>query len=296
MEELLDNLTDEEAKEERSDLDDSVRDWLDTVGSTPLLTAEKEVELAKRIEAGDEAARKRMIEANLRLVVSIAKYYTGRGLPFPDLVQEGNIGLMKAVEKFDWRRGCKFSTYAVPWIRQVISREIAKQGRTIRLPVYQADAIQRFKKFQGQLSGELGREPEVEEIARVMGISVEEAEEIFCLIPDLQSLELQVKSNGDELGDVVEDETALDPVEAAIRSDRKDKITETLEGLLPREREVLEMRFGLDGGGIRILEDVGRHFHLTRERIRQIEGKALKKLRHPTRSRKLLPFVESGQI
>jgi len=274
-------------------LDDSVRMWLREIGKTPLLTIHEEVSLAKRIEAGDEEAKSVLTEANLRLVVSIAKRYSGRGMSFPDLIQEGNIGLIRAVEKFDYRKGYKFSTYATWWIRQAITRAIADQGRTIRIPVHMVETINRLIKTQGQLLQDLGREPTLDEVAYEMGIPPDRVSEIIRIAPEPLSLETPIGEEEDSrLADFIEDQEAISPAEAASNLILREKIEESLNNLTPRERDVLKMRFGLDDGYSRTLEEVGRHFKVTRERIRQIEAKALKKLRHPSRSRKLRDYLE----
>lgn len=278
---------------ENMPLDDSVRMWLREIGKTPLLTNEKEVALAKRIEAGDEEAKAILTEANLRLVVSIAKRYSGRGMSFPDLIQEGNIGLIRAVEKFDYRKGFKFSTYATWWIRQAITRAIADQGRTIRIPVHMVETINRLIKTSGQLLQDLGREPTIEELGREMGLPTDRVSEIIRIAPEPLSLETPIGEEEDShLADFIEDQEAISPAEAASNMILREKIEEVLNNLTPRERDVLKMRFGLDDGYSRTLEEVGRHFKVTRERIRQIEAKALKKLRHPNRSRKLRDYLE----
>jgi len=279
-------------------IDDSVRMWLREIGKTPLLSTEEEIELAKAIEdksRPESAERAKMIltEANLRLVVSIAKKYSGRGMSFPDLIQEGNIGLIRAVEKFDYRKGYKFSTYATWWIRQAITRAIADQGRTIRIPVHMVETINRLIKTSGHLLQELGREPTLEEIAREMELPVERVSEIIRIAPEPLSLETPIGEEEDShLSDFVEDQEAISPAEAASNLILREQIEDVLAKLTPREREVLKMRFGLDDGYPRTLEEVGRHFKVTRERIRQIESKALKKLRHPSKSRKLREFLD----
>ena len=274
-------------------LDDSVRMWLREIGKTPLLTMDQEISLAKRIEAGDEDAKAVLTEANLRLVVSIAKRYSGRGMSFPDLIQEGNIGLIRAVEKFDYRKGYKFSTYATWWIRQAITRAIADQGRTIRIPVHMVETINRLIKTSSQLLQDLGREPTLDEIAREMGISPDRVSEIIRIAPEPLSLETPIGEEEDShLADFIEDQEAISPPEAASNMILREKIEESLNKLTPREKDVLKMRFGLDDGYSRTLEEVGRHFKVTRERIRQIEAKALKKLRHPSRSKKLRDYIE----
>ncbi|MDO8684160.1 MAG: RNA polymerase sigma factor RpoD [Armatimonadota bacterium] len=274
-------------------LDDSVRMWLREIGKTPLLTNKEEVSLAKRIEAGDLEAKATLTEANLRLVVSIAKRYSGRGMSFPDLIQEGNIGLIRAVEKFDYRKGYKFSTYATWWIRQAITRAIADQARTIRIPVHMVETINRLVKMHSQLLQDLGRDPTMDELAREMGMTVERVSEIYRIAPEPLSLETPIGEEEDShLADFIEDHDAISPAEAATNMILREKIEDALNNLTPRERDVLKMRFGLDDGYSRTLEEVGRHFKVTRERIRQIEAKALKKLRHPSRSRKLRDYLE----
>ena len=274
-------------------LDDSVRMWLREIGKTPLLTMDEEISLAKRIEAGDEEAKAVLTEANLRLVVSIAKRYSGRGMSFPDLIQEGNIGLIRAVEKFDYRKGYKFSTYATWWIRQAITRAIADQGRTIRIPVHMVETINRYLKTSSQMQQDLGRLPTSDEIAREMGIPTDRVSEIIRIAPEPLSLETPIGEEEDShLADFIEDQEAISPAEAASNMILREKIEESLNKLTPRERDVLKMRFGLDDGYSRTLEEVGRHFKVTRERIRQIEAKALKKLRHPSRSKKLRDYLE----
>jgi RNA polymerase primary sigma factor len=279
-------------------IDDSVRMWLREIGKTPLLSTEEEIDLAKRIEDKSnperaEAAKMILTQANLRLVVSIAKKYSGRGMSFPDLIQEGNIGLIRAVEKFDYRKGYKFSTYATWWIRQAITRAIADQGRTIRIPVHMVETINRLIKTSGHLLQDLGREPTLEEIAREMELPVERVSEIIRIAPEPLSLETPIGEEEDShLSDFVEDQEAISPAEAASNLILREQIEDVLAKLTPREREVLKMRFGLDDGYPRTLEEVGRHFKVTRERIRQIESKALKKLRHPSKSRKLREFLD----
>lgn len=274
-------------------IDDPVRMYLKEIGRVQLLTAEEEVELAKRIEAGDEEAKRRLAEANLRLVVSIAKRYVGRGMLFLDLIQEGNLGLIKAVEKFDYRKGYKFSTYATWWIRQAITRAIADQARTIRIPVHMVETINKFIRIQRQLLQELGREPSPEEIADEMDITIERVREIQKVAQEPVSLETPIGEEEDShLGDFIEDEDALAPAEAASFLLLKEQLEEVLETLTTREEKVLRLRFGLDDGRARTLEEVGQVFGVTRERIRQIEAKALRKLRHPSRSKKLKDYLE----
>jgi RNA polymerase primary sigma factor len=274
-------------------IDDPVRMYLKEIGRVPLLTAEEEVELAKRMEQGDEEAKRLLAEANLRLVVSIAKRYVGRGMLFLDLIQEGNLGLIKAVEKFDYRKGYKFSTYATWWIRQAITRAIADQARTIRIPVHMVETINKLIRVSRQLLQELGRDPLPEEIAKEMDISVERVREIQKIAQEPVSLETPIGEEEDShLGDFIEDEDALAPAEAASFMLLKEQLEEVLETLTPREEKVLRLRFGLDDGRSRTLEEVGQEFGVTRERIRQIEAKALRKLRHPSRSKKLKDYLE----
>lgn len=274
-------------------IDDPVRMYLKEIGRVPLLTAEEEVELATRIEQGDEEAKRRLAEANLRLVVSIAKRYVGRGMLFLDLIQEGNLGLIKAVEKFDYRKGFKFSTYATWWIRQAITRAIADQARTIRIPVHMVETINKLIRVTRQLVQELGREPLPEEIAAEMDISVERVREIQKISQEPVSLETPIGEEEDShLGDFIEDQDAPAPAEAASFRLLKEQLEEVLETLTPREEKVLRLRFGLDDGRARTLEEVGHVFGVTRERIRQIEAKALRKLRHPSRSKKLKDYLD----
>jgi len=274
-------------------IDDPVRMYLKEIGRVPLLTAEEEIELAKRIEQGDEEAKRRLAEANLRLVVSIAKRYVGRGMLFLDLIQEGNLGLIKAVEKFDYRKGYKFSTYATWWIRQAITRAIADQARTIRIPVHMVETINKLIRVSRQLLQEYGREPTPEEIAEKMGISVERVREIQKIAQEPISLETPIGEEEDShLGDFIEDEDALAPAEAASYMLLREQLEGVLDSLTPREEKVLRLRFGLDDGRSRTLEEVGKEFGVTRERIRQIEAKALRKLRHPSRSKKLKDYLE----
>jgi len=269
-------------------LDDPVRMYLKEIGRVPLLTSEEEVDLARRMEAGDESARHRLEEANLRLVVSIAKRYVGRGMLFLDLIQEGNLGLLKAVEKFDYSKGYKFSTYATWWIRQAITRAIADQARTIRIPVHMVETINKYIRISRQLLQELGRDPTPEEIAKHMRLSALRVREIMKIAQEPVSLETPIGEEEDSpLGDFIEDEAALDPADAASMMLLKEQIADVLKTLAPREAEVLRLRFGLEDGRSRTLEEVGQSFGVTRERIRQIEAKALRKLRHPVRLRKL---------
>ena len=274
-------------------VEDPVRMYLKEIGKVPLLTAEEEVELAKRMEAGDEYAKQKLCEANLRLVVSIAKKYMGRGMLFLDLIQEGNLGLIKAVDKFDWTKGYKFSTYATWWIRQAITRSIADQARTIRIPVHMVETINKLIRVSRQLLQENGREPTPDEIAEEMGISVEKVREILKIAQEPVSLETPIGEEEDShLGDFIPDEDAPAPAEAAAFSMLKEQLVDVLNTLTDREQKVLKLRFGLEDGRARTLEEVGKEFDVTRERIRQIEAKALRKLRHPTRSRKLKDYLE----
>ncbi len=274
-------------------IDDPVRMYLKEIGRVPLLSAEEEIQLAKRMEGGDEEAKRRLAEANLRLVVSIAKRYVGRGMLFLDLIQEGNLGLIKAVEKFDYIKGFKFSTYATWWIRQAITRAIADQARTIRIPVHMVETINKLIRVSRQLLQELGREPAPEEIAKVMDIPVERVREIMKIAQEPVSLETPIGEEEDShLGDFIPDEDAPAPAEAASFILLKEQLEEVLDTLTPREEKVLRLRFGLDDGRTRTLEEVGQEFGVTRERIRQIEAKALRKLRHPSRSKKLKDYLE----
>ncbi len=274
-------------------IDDPVRMYLKEIGRVPLLSAEEEVELAKRMEQGDEEAKKKLAEANLRLVVSIAKRYVGRGMLFLDLIQEGNLGLIKAVEKFDYGKGFKFSTYATWWIRQAITRAIADQARTIRIPVHMVETINKLIRVSRQLLQELGRDPTPEEIAAAMEIPVERVREIQKVAQEPVSLETPIGEEEDShLGDFIEDEDAPAPAEAASYILLKEQLESVLDTLTPREEKVLRLRFGLDDGRSRTLEEVGQEFGVTRERIRQIEAKALRKLRHPSRSRKLKDYLD----
>ena len=273
--------------------EDPVRMYLKEIGKVPLLTAEEEIELAKRMELGDQEAKKRLAEANLRLVVSIAKRYVGRGMLFLDLIQEGNLGLIKAVEKFDYRKGYKFSTYATWWIRQAITRAIADQARTIRIPVHMVETINKLIRVSRQLLQELGREPTPEEIAAEMDMPVERVREILKISQEPVSLETPIGEEEDShLGDFIQDDNVPVPADAATFTLLKEQLEEVLGTLTEREQKVLILRFGLEDGRARTLEEVGKEFNVTRERIRQIEAKALRKLRHPSRSRKLKDYLE----
>ena len=272
---------------------DPIREYLKEIGSIPLLTQEQEQDLAKRKSEGDAEAGKKLVEANLRLVVSIAKRYTGRGMSFLDLVQEGNLGLIKAVEKFDYRKGYKFSTYATWWIRQAITRAIADQARTIRIPVHMVETINKLVRVSRQLLQELGREPSPEEIAEAMDIPVERVREIQKISQEPVSLETPIGEEEDShLGDFIQDDNVPVPAEAVASTLLKEQLVEVLGTLTEREQKVLRLRFGMDDGRARTLEEVGREFNVTRERIRQIEAKALRKLRHPSRSRKLKDYLD----
>lgn len=274
-------------------LDDPVRMYLKEIGKVPLLSADEEIEYAKRMEEGDEEAKKRLAEANLRLVVSIAKRYVGRGMQFLDLIQEGNLGLIKAVEKYDYRKGFKFSTYATWWIRQAITRAIADQARTIRIPVHMVETINKLVRVQRQLLQELGREPSPEEIADNMDIPVERVREIQKISQEPVSLETPIGEEEDShLGDFIQDDNVPVPAEAAAQTLLKEQLDEVLDTLTEREQKVLRLRFGMNDGRARTLEEVGKEFDVTRERIRQIEAKALRKLRHPSRSRKLRDYLD----
>ncbi len=274
-------------------VDDPVRMYLKEIGKVPLLSADEEIELAKRMENGDEEAKKRLCEANLRLVVSIAKRYVGRGMLFLDLIQEGNLGLIKAVDKFDYTKGYKFSTYATWWIRQAITRSIADQARTIRIPVHMVETINKLIRVSRQLLQTYGREPSPEEIAKEMGISVEKVREIQKIAQEPVSLETPIGEEEDShLGDFIPDEDVPAPAEAAAFSMLKEQLVEVLDTLTEREQKVLKLRFGLEDGRARTLEEVGKEFDVTRERIRQIEAKSLRKLRHPSRSKKLKDYLE----
>ena len=290
-EEELENI--EMAVPDGVSIEDPVRMYLKEIGKVPLLTAEEEKELAMKMEAGDMEAKKRLAEANLRLVVSIAKRYVGRGMLFLDLIQEGNLGLIKAVEKFDYRKGYKFSTYATWWIRQAITRAIADQARTIRIPVHMVETINKLIRVQRQLLQELGREPYPEEIAEKMGLPVERVREIQKISQEPVSLETPIGEEEDShLGDFIQDDNVPVPAEAAAFTLLKEQLVEVLGTLTEREQKVLCLRFGLEDGRARTLEEVGKEFDVTRERIRQIESKALRKLRHPSRSRKLKDYLD----
>ena len=274
-------------------IDDPVRMYLKEIGKVPLLSADEEIELAKRMEKGDVEAKKRLAEANLRLVVSIAKRYVGRGMLFLDLIQEGNLGLIKAVEEFDYRKGYKFSTYATWWIRQAITRAIADQARTIRIPVHMVETINKLIRVSRQLLQELGKEPQPEEIAKEMNMPVEKVREIMKISQEPVSLETPIGEEEDShLGDFIPDDDAPAPSEAAAFTLLKEQLIDVLDTLTPREEKVLRLRFGLDDGRARTLEEVGKEFNVTRERIRQIEAKALRKLRHPSRSKKLKDYLD----
>ncbi len=298
---LLEVDDEEEIEVEKIDLsvpdgvsiEDPVRMYLKEIGKVPLLSAEEEIELAKRMELGDQEAKKRLAEANLRLVVSIAKRYVGRGMLFLDLIQEGNLGLIKAVEKFDYRKGYKFSTYATWWIRQAITRAIADQARTIRIPVHMVETINKLIRVSRQLLQELGREPTPEEIAAEMNMPVERVREILKISQEPVSLETPIGEEEDShLGDFIQDDNVPVPADAAAFTLLKEQLEEVLGTLTEREQKVLTLRFGLEDGRARTLEEVGKEFNVTRERIRQIEAKALRKLRHPSRSRKLKDYLE----
>ena len=274
-------------------IEDPVRMYLKEIGKVPLLSAEEEIDLAKRMELGDQEAKKRLAEANLRLVVSIAKRYVGRGMLFLDLIQEGNLGLIKAVEKFDYRKGYKFSTYATWWIRQAITRAIADQARTIRIPVHMVETINKLIRVSRQLLQELGREPTPEEIAEEMNMPVDRVREILKISQEPVSLETPIGEEEDShLGDFIQDDNVPVPADAAAFTLLKEQLVEVLGTLTEREQKVLRLRFGLDDGRARTLEEVGKEFNVTRERIRQIEAKALRKLRHPSRSRKLKDYLD----
>ncbi len=299
--EVIGGATDTPEVEEEIDLtvlegiaiDDPVRMYLKEIGKVPLLSSEQEIDYAKRIEEGDPVAKKKLAEANLRLVVSIAKRYVGRGMLFLDLIQEGNLGLIKAVEKFDYRKGFKFSTYATWWIRQAITRAIADQARTIRIPVHMVETINKLIRVQRQLLQELGRDPFPEEISKVMELPVDKVREIQKIAQEPVSLETPIGEEEDShLGDFIPDDEAPAPAEAAAFTMLKEQLINVLDTLTPREEKVLRLRFGLDDGRARTLEEVGKEFNVTRERIRQIEAKALRKLRHPSRSKKLKDYLD----
>ncbi|WP_055668038.1 RNA polymerase sigma factor RpoD [Desnuesiella massiliensis] len=274
-------------------IDDPVRMYLKEIGKVPLLSSDEEIQLAQKIEDGDQAAKKKLAEANLRLVVSIAKRYVGRGMLFLDLIQEGNLGLIKAVEKFDYRKGYKFSTYATWWIRQAITRAIADQARTIRIPVHMVETINKLIRVSRQLLQELGREPLPEEIAKIMDMPEDKVREIMKIAQEPVSLETPIGEEEDShLGDFIPDDEAPAPAEAAAFTMLKEQLINVLDTLTPREEKVLRLRFGLDDGRARTLEEVGKEFNVTRERIRQIEAKALRKLRHPSRSKKLKDYLD----
>ncbi|WP_426349197.1 RNA polymerase sigma factor RpoD [Alloiococcus sp. CFN-8] len=298
---VIGDITDSEDTEEDLDLtvpegiaiDDPVRMYLKEIGKVPLLSSEEEIDLALRIENGDQIAKKKLAEANLRLVVSIAKRYVGRGMLFLDLIQEGNLGLIKAVEKFDYRKGFKFSTYATWWIRQAITRAIADQARTIRIPVHMVETINKLIRVSRQLLQELGREPLAEEVAAQMDMPVDKVREIMKIAQEPVSLETPIGEEEDShLGDFIPDDEAPAPAEAAAFTMLKEQLINVLDTLTPREEKVLRLRFGLDDGRARTLEEVGKEFNVTRERIRQIEAKALRKLRHPSRSKKLKDYLD----
>ncbi len=299
--EIDDMISDEEVDMENIDLsvpegvsiEDPVRMYLKEIGKVPLLSAEREIELAKRMEEGDEDAKKELAEANLRLVVSIAKRYVGRGMLFLDLIQEGNLGLIKAVEKFDYHKGYKFSTYATWWIRQAITRAIADQARTIRIPVHMVETINKLIRVSRQLLQELGREPLPEEIAKELDMPVDRVREILKISQEPVSLETPIGEEEDShLGDFIQDDNVPVPAEAAAQTLLKEQLDEVLDTLTEREQKVLRLRFGMNDGRARTLEEVGKEFDVTRERIRQIEAKALRKLRHPSRSRKLRDYLD----
>ncbi len=272
--------------------EDPVRMYLKEIGNVPLLSGEEEIELAKRVEQGDEEAKKKLTEANLRLVVSIAKKYVGRGMPFLDLIQEGNMGLMKAVDKFDYTKGYKFSTYATWWIRQAITRGIADTGRTIRVPVHMVETINKTLRMTRTLLQEFGREPTPEEVAERLNVPVSRVREVLKISRDPVSLDTPIGEEDDShLGDFIEDDTALSPADSAAFSMLREELASALESLTERERQVVKLRFGLEDGRARTLEEVGKEFNVTRERIRQIEAKALRKLRHPSRSKRLKDFL-----
>ncbi|MBK1812852.1 RNA polymerase sigma factor RpoD [Clostridium sp. YIM B02505] len=299
--EVIGDIAESENIEEELDLsipegiaiDDPVRMYLKEIGKVPLLSSDEEIRLAERIEEGDQYAKKKLAEANLRLVVSIAKRYVGRGMLFLDLIQEGNLGLIKAVEKFDYRKGFKFSTYATWWIRQAITRAIADQARTIRIPVHMVETINKLIRVQRQLLQELGRDPLPEELSKHMDMPVDKVREILKIAQEPVSLETPIGEEEDShLGDFIPDDEAPAPAEAAAFTMLKEQLINVLDTLTPREEKVLRLRFGLDDGRARTLEEVGKEFNVTRERIRQIEAKALRKLRHPSRSKKLKDYLD----
>ncbi len=293
LEDAEKELDDIASVESNINIDDHVRMYLKEIGKVPLLTADEEIELAKRMSEGDEEAKKRLSEANLRLVVSIAKRYVGRGMLFLDLIQEGNLGLIKAVEKFDYNKGFKFSTYATWWIRQAITRAIADQARTIRIPVHMVETINKLIRVSRQLLQDLGREPTPEEIAKEMQMPVEKVREIMKIAQEPVSLETPIGEEEDShLGDFIPDDDIPAPADAAAFTLLKEQLMEVLDTLTEREEKVLRLRFGLNDGRGRTLEEVGKEFNVTRERIRQIEAKALRKLRHPSRSKKLKDYLE----
>ena len=295
-EELMQEMAEEDLESslgETLSIDDPVRMYLKEIGKVPLLSPKEEVSLATRMAEGDQEAKRKLTEANLRLVVSIAKRYVGRGMLFLDLIQEGNLGLIKAVEKFDYKKGYKFSTYATWWIRQAITRAIADQARTIRIPVHMVETINKLIRVSRQLLQEYGRDPQPEEIAKEMGISEEKVREIIKIAQEPVSLETPIGEEDDShLGDFIPDEEVPAPAEAAAFTLLKEQLMDVLDTLTPREEKVLRLRFGLDDGRARTLEEVGKEFNVTRERIRQIEAKALRKLRHPSRSKKLKDFLD----
>ncbi len=296
IENIIESVREKEPRVSLNDsvsIDDPVRMYLKEMGKVPLLTADEEIEIARRVENGDESAREKLAEANLRLVVSIAKRYVGRGMLFLDLIQEGNLGLIKAVEKFDYTKGYKFSTYATWWIRQAITRAIADQARTIRIPVHMVETIHKLSRVKRQLVQALGRDPSVDEIAEAMDVSIERVREIIKIAQDPVSLETPIGEEEDShLGDFIPDDDIPLPSDAAAATLLREQLMQVLSSLTPREEKVLRLRFGIDDGRQRTLEEVGKEFNVTRERIRQIEAKALRKLRHPTRSRKLRDYLE----
>ena len=295
IENIIESVREKEPRVSLNDsvsIDDPVRMYLKEMGKVPLLTADEEIEIARRVENGDEGAREKLAEANLRLVVSIAKRYVGRGMLFLDLIQEGNLGLIKAVEKFDYTKGYKFSTYATWWIRQAITRAIADQARTIRIPVHMVETIHKLSRVKRQLVQALGRDPSVDEIAEAMDVSIERVREIIKIAQDPVSLETPIGEEEDShLGDFIPDDDSPAPHDSAAYTLLKEQLEEVMSTLTPREAKVLKLRFGLEDGKARTLEEVGREFEVTRERIRQIEAKALRKLRHPSRSKKLKDYM-----